>query len=252
MKKLTVLIITKNAEETIEKCLTSVHSFASEIVVVDDFSDDMTIKIAKGFTDKVYSKHQQSLGKQRDFALSKAKNNWVLFLDSDETVSNELRKEITSLLSKSKIQFNGYIIPYQNHFLGRKINFGGENYKILRLFNKNTVQSVSPLIHEGFKVDGEIGILKNKIYHYSYRSLSQMYYKFTRYAYLQAYKNKLEGGKTSFRKILLYAPHMFWARFIKDKGYKDGFFRVPLDLGFAYMEFLTYVLMLFPLKTKKP
>jgi hypothetical protein len=44
---------------------------------------------------------------------------------------------------------------------------------------------------------------------------------------------------------------MFWARFIKDKGYKDGFFRIPLDLGFAYMEFLTYVLMLFPLKTKK-
>ena len=72
-----------------------------------------------------------------------------------------------------------------------------------------------------------------------------MYKKFTDYAIREAKQRRLNGESTSLKKIVMYPPHMFWARFIKDEGYRDGLFRIPLDLGFAYMEFLTYMTMLF-------
>ena len=75
-----------------------------------------------------------------------------------------------------------------------------------------------------------------------------MYKKFTDYAIRNASEKLKKGEKTSIKKIFIYPVHMFWARFIKDKGYKDGFFRMPLDIGFAYMEFLTYFLLIFKKK----
>ncbi len=92
--------------------------------------------------------------------------------------------------------------------------------------------------------------MRNKILHYSYRSLTQLYKKFSGYAWKEAKRKRQQGERTSAKKIVLYPLHMFWARFIEDKGYQDGFFRIPLDLGFAYMEFLTYFLMLFIKKNK--
>ena len=71
-----------------------------------------------------------------------------------------------------------------------------------------------------------------------------MFSKFTNYALREA-KQKRESRKITFSKLFLYAPHMFYARFIKDHGYKDGLFRIPLDIGFAYMELITYWSLLF-------
>ena len=72
-----------------------------------------------------------------------------------------------------------------------------------------------------------------------------MYCKFTRYALNDAKQKSIKGEKTSLKKIIMYPMHMFWSRFIEDKGYKDGLFRIPLDLGFAYMEFVTYLFIPF-------
>ena len=102
------------------------------------------------------------------------------------------------------------------------------------------------LVHEHIESDqSDIGLLKNKILHYSYRSLPQMFSKFTNYALREAKQKKENREKITFSKLFLYAPHMFYARFIKDHGYKDGLFRIPLDIGFAYMELITYWSLLF-------
>ena len=77
-----------------------------------------------------------------------------------------------------------------------------------------------------------------------------MFNKFTDYAKRDVQTKINNREKSSLKKIILYPLHMFWARFFKDKGYKDGLFRIPLDLGFAYMEFLTYFLLLFKRKWK--
>jgi len=245
--KISVLMITKNAGETIKDALDSVAGWAGEIVVADDKSQDETVAIAKKYTDKVFIHQENNLGKQRKYALEKCGFEWVLVLDSDEIVSDSLKSEIDNFMPTAR--HAGYLIPFQTHYLGRKLKYGGESYKKMVLFKKSKVVIDPALVNEKFVVSsGNVGTLKGKIFHYSYRSLGQVYKKFTDYAIRDAADRIRRNEKTSLKKIFFYPPHMFWARFIKDRGFKDGFFRIPLDLGFAYMEFLTYFLMIFKKK----
>ncbi len=241
------LVITKNAKRTVSRCLSSIK-FCDEIIIIDDFSSDGTSKIINRFIQnnnycRLYQHHEHDLGRQRAFGLSKCTKDWILMIDADEIVSRKLQDEIESLLKKRTIKENGFYIPFQNHFLGRPVSHGGENYKKLILVKKKAAEISPALVHEHLLVKGSTGQLKNKIYHYSYRSLGQMYRKFTDYAVRDAKQRFYRGERSSLKKILLYPLHMFWARFIKDKGYRDGWFRLPLDFGFAYMEWLTYVLL---------
>lgn len=249
--RLSVLMITKNSAEIIDKSLSSIKELANEIIIIDDFSKDKTVKIAQKYNTKIFLHHEEDLGKQRAYGLKKVKENWILVLDPDEIIPKKLMKEINKKLLDVNLEIEGFIIPYQNHLFNKKINYGGENYQMLRLFKKQHCKIMPSLLHEKFELKSEkIGVLKNKIYHYSYRSLIQIFKKFTHYSMTQAKQNIKNNEKTSLKKIFLYPPHMFWARFIKDKGYKDGLFRIPLDLGFSYMEFLSYFLMIFIKKNK--
>lgn len=250
--KLSVLMITKNAAETLEKSLASIKKIADEIIIVDSMSTDRTVEIAKNYLAKVYVKEFTDIGKQRIFGFSKAKGKWVLILDCDEIVSEKLMKEIRSKIActpklqrrseNCKLKINAYYIPYQNFFLNMPLQFGGEDYKMLRLFRRIKLNIEPSLVHNKIEIkDEKIGYLKGKIFHHSYRSLPQMFGKFTDYGIRMAKEKFLSGEKSSFKKIFIYPIHMFWARFIEDKGFEDGLFRIPLDLGFAYMEFVTYV-----------
>ncbi len=249
--KLSLLMITKNADALLKKSLESAIELADEIVIIDGNSKNQTKEIANLFGAKIFNHDEEDLGKKREYGLKKVSGDWILVLDSDEIVSAELRKEIKMVLSSrlwgdKRMTTYGYLIPFQNHFLGRPIYYGGENYKMLRLFRKDSVFILPSLVHEGFTLkSGKTGELKNKIFHYSYRSLMQMFSKFSDYAFREARQKVANGERTDFRKIFFYPTHMFFARFIKDRGYKDGIFRLPLDIGFAYMEFLTYLRMLF-------
>lgn len=249
--RISVLMITKNAEKTIKQSLTSIKDLASEIVIVDGGSNDATLNIAKKFKSKIFYYRGRDWGRQCQIGLEKVTGNWVLVLDSDEIVTKELSKEIVSLLHDSIVKKKGYFIYFQSYFLGRQLKYGGENYKKMVLFKNKSADVEKTLVHYYYRLKkGETGQLKNKILHYSYLSLIQTYKKFTDYAIRMAEKKHQAGEKSSFKKIFLYPPHMFWARFIKDKGYKDGLFRMPLDIGFAYMEFLTYFLLVF--MTRQP
>ncbi len=249
---ISLVMITKNAEDTLALSLKSVHNLVSEIVVIDAYSKDKTVEIARRFNSRLFKHPYESEAQQRRFAISKARQDWILVLDSDEVVSDSLNKEIRQMLF-SLPKASAYRIPFQNYYLGKKLHYGGENYKKLRLFRRGTsaVQIRNISVHADLKgKKNRVANLKNKINHYSYRSIWQMYSKFNDYAIRLARENRQRGEKTSLKKIVLYPIHMFWARFIKDKGYKDGAWRVPLDLGFAYMEFMMYFSMLF-LKRKK-
>lgn len=250
MNGISVLMITKEPDLIIESSIDSIKRLADEIIVIDDYSKKKGLDLIAKFKPKIFYHKEHNLGKQKAWGLKKCKNEWVMSLDSDEIVSRELAIEIKDAIRQSHSDVSGFIIPFQNHFLGRALYHGGEGYRMLRLFRKKYGYIKSSVVHERFEIKaGKIKFLNNKILHYSYRSISQVYIKFTDYAKREAeakFKNK---EKSSLKKIVLYPVHMFYARFIKDKGYKDGLFRIPLDLGFAYMEFLTY--MLLALKKKK-
>lgn len=253
--RLSVILITKNAGDTLAECIQSIHLIADEIVVVDDFSTDNTVEIASDYNAFIHFHHQQDLGKQKHYALTKARGTWILSLDSDEIVSLELLEEIKKIIIHSEADIHdGYYIPYINHFLGKPLRYGGENYKMLRLFKKKAVSISDALVHEHFSLQsGKPGTLKHAIYHYSYRSIPQMIGKFTAYALREAEERARRGETSSIRKVFLHPLHMFWARFVESGGYRDGFFRIPLDIGFAYMEFLMYMrLALFNILPSKP
>lgn len=248
---ISLVMITKDCEDTLDLSLKSAHDFVEEIIIVDSYSKDRTVEIAKKYGSRVYYHKYLGEGEQRKIAPTKARGEWVLVLDSDEVVTQGLKREIQVRLPKENCE--GFFIPIQSHFMKKKLKYGGENYKKLCLFKRNSKNILlkDSLVHaDMINKKAKVLHLKNKINHYSYRSFSQIYSKFTDYALREARQKQAAGEKTSLRKIVLYPLHMFWARFVEDKGYIDGFFRIPLDLGFAYMEFLTYFSMLF-IRNKK-
>jgi|GEM_PF-1163751 len=251
MKKLGVCIITKNPGNLLLSCLSSIYSWTDEIVLIDDYSTDGSIDNAKKkFNCKLYLHKYLGEGYQRIYGLEKMKSKWVLVLDADEIVTSELRIEILSAIKSNKI--SGYRVPIQSHYIKRPLKYGGENYSKLVLFKRKYGYATSNMIHSVYSVsNGKIKKLRNRILHFSYPSMQKMFRKFTSYAYRQAKDKITRGEKTSLKKIIFFGPHMFWARFVKDHGYLDGLFRLPLDFGHSYMEFLTYFLMLFVKPTEK-
>jgi glycosyltransferase involved in cell wall biosynthesis len=242
---LSVLTITKNASLLLDDCLGSVNGLADEIILVDDFSTDSTVATAKKYYAKVFPHRQISFGDQRKYGLSKCSNDWILMLDADERLSKALKGEIRDVLQNPDNRISGYHIPFSNHFCGIPLKHGGEQYSKLVLFKKNEGRIVSDLIHERVEVEGKTATLSHPIIHLSYRSISQMFSKFTVYAKHEA-KRKIENGeKSGIMKLLTYPAHMFYSRYVKDKGCKDHPLRILLDVGFAYMEFMTYFFMLF-------
>ena len=238
-------MITKNSSELLSKSLNSVKDLVDEIIIIDDNSVDNTREIARKFGSKIFKRHNDNFGNQKAYALSKAKGKWILCLDSDEIVSLKLKQEIQNIISK-KTKHDGYFIPFKNHIFGKLITYKGEKQKCLRLFNKNSILIKPNIVHEYFELKkGEsCGLLNYPIYHFSYRSIFQVIKKFTNYAKREAKRKIIKNEQITLKKLVLYPPHMFFARCIKDKGYKDGIYRIFLDMGYAYMEFLTYIILL--------
>lgn len=250
---LSVLMITKNNEKIVEDALRSVKGLADEILVDDDESIDRTVEIVKKYGGKILKREGYNLGERKQSLIEKAKGDWVLILDADERLSLELKKEIKEILLPRHVKRNftqdddkivGYKIPYQNYVFGKPVNAGGENYSKVRLFRKRYGKIEKVPIHEDLKITGKIGRLKGKIHHHSYRNPSQLFLKFTRYAWIVSAEKFKQKEKITFSKLFLYGPNMFWARFIKDKGYRDGLVGLVLAKAFGYMEGLTYWFLL--------
>lgn len=242
---LSILIITKNNGDVIEDALKSVKSLNAEIIIVDSNSTDNTQKIAEKYTKNIFYFSDKNISKKRNFALSKASGKWILILDADERVSHNLASEIKQVI-RTNTKYDSYLIKFNNHLFGKKLQYGGEDYSMLRLIKRKYAYITSELVHEKYlSKSNKVGKLNDQINHFSYRSIFQMYSKFTIYALNEAKQKSKKGERTSLKKIFMYPIHMFWARFIEDKGYKDGLFRIPLDIGFAYMEFITYLFIPF-------
>ncbi len=234
-------MITHNADHVIEECLKSIQGLWNELLVDDNQSKDETRQIAKRYGAKISTSRNQNLGERKQQLIAKAKGDLILVLDSDERVSKELYHEIKKIKSK---KIDGYRIPYQNYVFGKPVHHGGESYSKIRLFRKGKGQISLVPLHEEVLVEGKIGVLNGKIYHHSYRNLGQLFIKFTRYAQIAAQEKRKNGETLSLAKLFLYAPHMFWARYVKEKGNKDGWRGFVLAFAFAYMEGLTHAMLL--------
>jgi glycosyltransferase involved in cell wall biosynthesis len=236
---LSVTIITKNEEKNIERCLKSVQ-WASEIIVVDSFSSDSTVEYCRQLNATVIQREWEGYSKQKEFALLQAKNEWILSLDADEEVPEELAVEIQSIILREN-ETVGYEIPRKSFFLGKWMKHGGwyPGYQ-LRLFKKSKIEMNHRPVHEGFVAHGSVGRLACSINHYTYHSIHQYLEKMNDYTSLDVI-NKIGNGRTIYWYHFLLNPLATFLRmYISLSGWKDGF------LGFllAYYSSL-YTLLVF-------
>ena len=221
---ISAVILTKNEEKNILDCLESI-SWVDEIIIIDDYSDDLTEAVIKNFSlqDKIkfYKKRlENNFSKQRNFGLAKAKFDWVIFVDADERVTQSLANEIENYdLQNSK--YDAFKIRRENYFIGKKISYcgWGKDYQ-LRLFRKSKTKLNNKLVHEGFIVDGQVGLLKNVIEHYSYKNFNDGFLKINEYSSLEA-QEKRERKVSSFRTIIIPVVG-FYQYYVARKGFKDG------------------------------
>lgn len=221
---ITSVVLTKNEEKIIGQCLKSL-SWADEIIVLDDFSTDVTIgKISelKEIEDKVNIYKREVNGDfagQRNFALSKARGEWVLFVDADEVVSKELVREI---LAKAKGLTQGYYLRRQDFFLGKRLKFGETgSLRLLRLAKKGSGQWKRP-VHEYWDVRGKLGVLDNPLLHDSHRDIAGFVTKINQWSEIDAQVLENEGKPFSPYRALLNPIGKFLQNYILRFGFLDG------------------------------
>jgi glycosyltransferase involved in cell wall biosynthesis len=236
---ISVTVICKNEEDNILECLESVK-WADEIIVVDSFSSDRTVEIAREFTDKIFEEEWRGYAKQREFALSKVSKEWVFPLDADERCTEELRVEILSAI-KSGNNLAGYRIPRKSFFLGKFIKHCGwyPGYQT-RLFLKEKTYVADRLVHEGYEIKGEMGFLKNDILHYTVGSITDYMSRVNHYSTLQA-AEKAEKKKVKFSDILLRPVASYIQQFFFKRGFLDGIYGLMVTNFDVMTNMLTYM-----------
>ncbi len=218
--RLSVTIIARNEERDLPDCLASV-SFADEIVVVDSGSSDRTLEIARAAGAKVFENPWSGYGAQKAFALSKATGEWVLNLDADERCSPELRREL--LLALAKGGHDAYSIPFETHLFGRRAHFGGfGGERHLRLFRRVKASYPPREVHEGVRVEGSIGRLREPIVHHPYESLEEYFEKFNAYTSAMA-KERAQAGRFFSAWSVFRWPWGFFRRYVLQLGFLDGY-----------------------------
>ncbi len=242
-----VVMITKNSAGVVGEALASIRGLWSELLVGDAVSTDGTVEIIKKYGGRIIRQTTENLGKRKQQLVEMARGDWILILDADERLSGELREEMGRLEDgkAGRKKPIAYKICYQNYVFGKPVYYGGEKYAKVRLFKNGFGRVREMPLHEEIEIRGKVGELKGSIHHQSYRSPAQLFSKFTAYARIAAQEQKTVSPK----KLFFYGPHMLWARFVKEEGYRDGWRGFVLALAFAYMETLTYWLLL--VKNKK-
>lgn len=242
MKKIpvSVVVITRNEEENIADCLKSA-SWADEIVVLDDNSTDGTVKIARQFTDKVFSRRMDVEGVHRNYAYSLARNDWVLSLDADERVSGQLADEFRELF-KSPMKDKAYTVPIKNFIGTRWIRYSGwYPASKVRLFEKAFFKYEEVEVHPRVFIQGSCGHLKGDIIHYSYKDFHEYFQSLNNQTTLEARKwfaqRRKIGCFTACRKFVL----RFLSAYIVKQGFRDGLLGFMISYGSGLYQLMSYI-----------
>jgi glycosyltransferase involved in cell wall biosynthesis len=217
---LSVVVITLNAATQLEACLRSA-SFADELLVVDSGSSDDTAAIAARHGARVIRQEWRGYGPQKRFAVSQARHPWVLSLDADERVSEELRESIRAALATPR--FKAYESPRRNRFMGRWLRHG-EGYPdwSLRLFHRDHADWSDDPIHEKVVTAGPVGRLRGDLLHESEQGIADYLAKQNRYTTLQAEALHARGKRASIARLLLSPFLRFIKFYFLRRGFLDG------------------------------
>ena len=224
-KKLSVVILTKNEEDKIARCIESVK-WADEVLVIDDESADKTREIAQGLGARVIiNKSCGNFDGQRNIGIDNAKNEWILQMDADEVVTPLLRDKLREALGNPE-KFCAFKFWRKNYFLGYFMRYAGEYDYWLRLFRKDKARYVGSDIHERLEVNGKVGIIDADMEHFAFISIEQFIERQNYYSSFESralFKREGVLAEKIIRYNIKIKPlKIFWKNYIKKKGYKDG------------------------------
>lgn len=258
--RLSVVLATRNEEENIARCLESIKKIAGEIIVFDEYSTDKTREIAEKFGAKVFLEpHHDIFHITKQKALQQAQGEWILQLDADEVVSQELAKQILStvhgnqpaslspptvhnklfnkhqmlieqrdgVIGKQTGETVGYFIPRRNMFLGKPlIHAGVYPDGVIRLVKNGKAKFPSKSVHEQIELEGEVSWLSGDLLHYDSPTLKRYLARLNRYTDLQAEELKAKKVSKNAWSFLQYTVHRplftFLMLYFRHKGFLDG------------------------------
>jgi len=244
MRKISAIVTTKNEEDYIDACLESL-SWVNEILVVDSFSEDKTIDIARKYTDFVVQHEYSGPADQKNWAISQVSNKWIILLDADEIVPPSLKEELQQWLKKDTIPFDAFWIPRQNHFMGKMINYSGwQGDKVVRFF-RNSCRYNDKQVHEEIITEGiRVSMLKNKLVHYTFKNTSHYLDKMRRYAIWSAMDHLEKTPKITIFHLVVKPIFRFFKHFFFQGGILDGRHGLIVSAIMAWGVFLRYVYLL--------
>ena len=220
--KLSILICTKNEEEMIKDCLESIK-WADEVVIIDDYSSDKTIEIAKKYQVKIFQNHWKGFADQKNFGFKKTEGEWVLFLDADERITSQLKETILKEINEPT-DCTAYNIQRLNNLLGKDMYHGGwyPDYQ-KRLVKRNKFIKWNGKLHESLLSYGQTGVIKSNIYHITHRQISWMVEKSLKYTKLEAEERlKVKHPKMVWWRFFRPMFQEFFYRFVTKSGWRGG------------------------------
>ena len=251
MEKISVVIITKDEEWNIRDCLESVK-WADEIVVVDNGSTDRTLSICQEYRARVFQEEWKGYSGQKNSAIEKAGNEWVLNLDADERVSPELRQEMQKSLEENQ-DVDGYWIPRKNFFLGNWIRYCGWYPDLnLRLFRKSRGRFGARAVHERVELQGKALTLTHPLIHETYRSLSDFVQRMDRYSTLAAQEMQEQRREFRLVDVVFRPPSTFLQMYFLRAGFLEGYLGFVLSVLYSYYTFAKYTKLKELWKSEKP
>ncbi|TMM53274.1 glycosyltransferase [Maribacter algarum] len=221
--KISALFITFNEITNIDEVIENV-SFADEIIIVDSFSTDGTAERIQSYPKvKLIQRPFKDYTDQKSFTMSQATNDWVLFMDADERLTDALREEVIATINSPNPAAAYYF--YRTFMFQKKVlRFSGwQSDKNFRLFRKSKVNfTLERVVHETLVVDGKIGILKNKLIHYSYKNYHDYKGKMIKYGQMKA-QEELDKNYTPNLYHFVFRPsYKFFNHYFLRFGFLDG------------------------------
>ncbi len=234
---ISAVILTKNEEQNIERCLQSL-SFCEEIIVIDDYSSDKTVEISRKFETKVVERGlKNDFTSQRNFGMEQARGEWILFIDADEEVSERLQKEIVSAIKTHVLTKKAYFIPRRDFWWGGELKYG-EVYRarkqgFIRLVRKNSGHWAGK-VHEKYVVESIVGHLHGYIRHYPHPTVKEFISEVNMYSTIRAKELFSSKIHTNIFEIMLFPFGKFIWNYFLQFGFLDG------PAGFVYSFFMSF------------
>lgn len=228
--RISATIITLNEERNLPRAIESLRC-CDEILVVDSGSTDRTVEVAGKYGARVIEANWRGYAGQKNYASDQAANDWVLSIDADEALSEELEAEIWQI-KKNGPRFDAYTFPRLAQYLGKWIlHSGWYPDRKIRLFDRRRAKWVGEYVHESVVPEGRVGDLSGNLLHYTCGSLSEHLKSMDRYTTLAAEEVVARGKPVGTRRLLVDPAWTFFRTYFLQAGYLDG----VEGLAIAYM-----------------